>query len=61
MALFSNTAMEASGGKTVYCPFCQNRMIYTPGINAYRCPFCGCEIVEDDKPVPYAIMVDFYK
>ncbi|HBQ27084.1 MAG TPA: hypothetical protein DD791_11875 [Syntrophomonas sp.] len=60
MALFSETSMEATGGKVMYCPFCQEKMIYTLDINAYRCTFCGCEITEDDKPVPYAMMADFF-
>lgn len=60
MALFCKTGVEATGGKIVYCPFCEGRLILDPETNTYICQICGWEISEEEKPIPYALMADFF-
>lgn len=60
MALFSYISMKATGDKVLYCPFCEEKMLYSTDTHVYRCPICNCEIIEEERTVPYAAMVDFF-
>lgn len=59
MALFSKTGLEATGARIMYCPICEARLMFDPDTNIYVCQFCGWEISEEEKPIPYALMADF--
>ena len=61
MALFSYIGVEATGGKVLYCPFCEEKLLYDDATHAHKCPFCGCEIIENMNLIPYAAMADFCK
>jgi len=59
VALFSNSGLEATGVGLMYCPVCEARLMFDANTETYICKFCGWEVNEEDKPIPYALMVDF--
>lgn len=58
MALFSQTGLEATGAKTIYCPICGASLFFDQAADIYICQYCGWEISEKEEPIPYVLMAD---